>query len=171
MQAGYSVHLANTSAIKPYEGLKYTDDPHEARRLAHLLRLNILPEGYIQRGKATPKTATNILPGPSLKPPILPFGSIRRSDGFISARRPRPTPSSPSRRWRTSSREPVTMSCVIRSRLTWIRPSHERINGLAETASQHIGVWRKTRGLIGGCLILFISPRMRVSGLTDAPLA
>jgi transposase len=47
MQAGYRVHLANTAAIKRYEGLKYTDDRHDARWLAHLLRLNILPEGYI----------------------------------------------------------------------------------------------------------------------------
>jgi transposase len=54
MEAGYSVHLANTSAIKQYEGLKYTDDPHDARWLAHLLRLNILPEGYIYPKAARP---------------------------------------------------------------------------------------------------------------------
>jgi len=47
MEAGYGVHLANTSAIKQYEGLKYTDDKSDARFLAHLLRLGILPEGYI----------------------------------------------------------------------------------------------------------------------------
>lgn len=47
MDSGYRVHLANTAAIKQYEGLKYTDDAHDARWLAHLLRLNILPEGYI----------------------------------------------------------------------------------------------------------------------------
>ena len=47
MEAGYRVHLANTAAIKQYEGLKHTDDRHDARWLAHLLRLNILPEGYI----------------------------------------------------------------------------------------------------------------------------
>jgi len=47
MEADYRVHLANTAAIKQYEGLKHTDDRHDARWLAHLLRLNILPEGYI----------------------------------------------------------------------------------------------------------------------------
>ena len=47
MEAGYGVHLANTAAIQQYEGLKHTDDRHDARWLAHLLRLNILPEGYI----------------------------------------------------------------------------------------------------------------------------
>jgi len=47
MEAGYRLHLANTAAIKQYEGLKHTDDRHDARWLAHLLRLNILPEGYI----------------------------------------------------------------------------------------------------------------------------
>jgi transposase len=47
MESGYRVHLANTAAIQQYEGLKHTDDRHDARWLAHLLRLNILPEGYI----------------------------------------------------------------------------------------------------------------------------
>ncbi len=44
---GYKIHLANPSAIKQYEGLKHTDDRWDAFWLAHLLRLNILPEGYI----------------------------------------------------------------------------------------------------------------------------
>ena len=47
--AGYRVHLANTAAIKQYAGLKHTDDHSDARWLAHLLRLGILPEGYIYR--------------------------------------------------------------------------------------------------------------------------
>jgi transposase len=45
--AGYRVHLTNTWAAQQYEGLKYTDDRHDARWLAHLLALGILPEGYI----------------------------------------------------------------------------------------------------------------------------
>ena len=44
---GYTVHLANPSAIKQYEGLKHTDDTWDSFWLAHMLRLNILPEGYI----------------------------------------------------------------------------------------------------------------------------
>jgi len=47
MEAGYLVHLVNTAAVKRYEGLKYTDDHHDARYLAHLLRLGILPTGHI----------------------------------------------------------------------------------------------------------------------------
>ena len=47
MGAGYKVHLANPSAIKQYEGLKHTDDRHDAFFLAHMLALGILPEGYI----------------------------------------------------------------------------------------------------------------------------
>jgi transposase len=47
LDAGYQVHLANTAAIKQYEGLKATNDRDDARWLAHLLRLGILPEGYI----------------------------------------------------------------------------------------------------------------------------
>jgi transposase len=47
MEQGHRVHLANTSAIQQYEGLKYTDDHSDARWLAHILRLGVLPEGYI----------------------------------------------------------------------------------------------------------------------------
>jgi transposase len=45
--AGYRVHLANASAIKQYEGLKRIGDEADAAHLAHLLRLGLLPEGYI----------------------------------------------------------------------------------------------------------------------------
>jgi len=47
MDAGYRVHLANTAAIVQYSGLKYADDDSDARWLATLLRLGVLPEGYI----------------------------------------------------------------------------------------------------------------------------
>ena len=45
--AGYRVHLANTAAMKRYEGLKRSGDESDAAQLAHLLRLGILPTGYI----------------------------------------------------------------------------------------------------------------------------
>lgn len=45
--AGFDVRLANTIALKQYNGLKYTDDKTDARYLAHVFRLGILPEGYI----------------------------------------------------------------------------------------------------------------------------
>jgi len=47
MSRGYRVHLANPSAMRVYEGRKHTDDRDDAFWLAELLRLGILPEGYI----------------------------------------------------------------------------------------------------------------------------
>ena len=47
MEAGYHVHLANPAAMQQYAGLKYTNDDTDARWLAHLLRLELLPTGYI----------------------------------------------------------------------------------------------------------------------------
>jgi len=46
-ERGYKMHLANPSAIKQYEGLKHTDDKWDSFWLAHMKRLDILPEGYI----------------------------------------------------------------------------------------------------------------------------
>lgn len=45
--AGFVVKLANTGAIKKYDGLKHSGDEADARQLAHLLRLGILPTGTI----------------------------------------------------------------------------------------------------------------------------
>jgi transposase len=47
MAAGHSIHLANTTAIKQYDGLKHRGDESDARHLAHVLRLGLLPEGHI----------------------------------------------------------------------------------------------------------------------------
>ena len=47
MAEGYDVKLANTVAMKRYDGLKYSDDETDAAHLAHMLRLGILPTGYI----------------------------------------------------------------------------------------------------------------------------
>ncbi|WP_213309011.1 IS110 family transposase [Paraburkholderia sacchari] len=47
MSDGYRVHLANPAAIRQYEGLKYSGDFTDAAHLAQLLRLGLLPEGYI----------------------------------------------------------------------------------------------------------------------------
>lgn len=47
MDTGYTVHLAHAAALPQYSGLKHSDDPHDARWLAHLLRLGLLPTGYI----------------------------------------------------------------------------------------------------------------------------
>jgi len=74
MEQGHRVHLANTAAIQQYEGLKYTDDHSDARWLAHILRLGVLPEGYIypkeeravrdllrKRGQMVRQRTTNLL--------------------------------------------------------------------------------------------------------------
>jgi transposase len=47
MENSYKVHLANPAAIQQYKGKKHTGDKDDAFWLAHLLRLGILPEGYI----------------------------------------------------------------------------------------------------------------------------
>lgn len=47
VESGFKVHLANPAAMQQYSGLKHTDDKTDARWLAHVLRLGILPEGYI----------------------------------------------------------------------------------------------------------------------------
>lgn len=46
-EEGYHMHLANPSKIQQYSGMKYSDDKHDAFWLAEMLRLGILPEGYI----------------------------------------------------------------------------------------------------------------------------
>jgi transposase len=45
--AGFDVQLVNTAAVKQYDGLKYSGDFSDARHLAHLMRLGVLPTGYI----------------------------------------------------------------------------------------------------------------------------
>lgn len=51
--AGFEVRLVNTAAVKQYNGLKHTGDFSDARHLAHLLRLGILPTGiYPRQGRA-----------------------------------------------------------------------------------------------------------------------
>ena len=47
MESGFKVHLANTAAIQQYSGLKHGDDDSDANWLATMLRLDILPTGYI----------------------------------------------------------------------------------------------------------------------------
>lgn len=54
MDAGYKVHLANPAGIQKYKGLKHSNDAYDSFWLAHLLRLNILPEGYIYPKKDRP---------------------------------------------------------------------------------------------------------------------
>src|SRR3990172_5526600 len=54
MAEGYKVHLANPVAIEKYSGLKHADDKHDAFWRAEMLRLGILPEGYISPKEERP---------------------------------------------------------------------------------------------------------------------
>ena len=44
---GYEMHLASPTKIQQYSGLKHSDDKDDAFWLAEMLRLKILPEGYV----------------------------------------------------------------------------------------------------------------------------
>src|SRR5512143_879483 len=54
MEEGYKAHLANTTKIQKYSGLKHSDDQHDAFWLAEMLRLGFLPEGYIYPKEGRP---------------------------------------------------------------------------------------------------------------------
>ena len=45
--SGYKTLLVNTTAVQQYNGIKHTNDFTDALWLAHLMRLGILPTGYI----------------------------------------------------------------------------------------------------------------------------
>lgn len=47
MEAGYRVQLVNTAKVPQYAGVKHSNDEDDAFHLAHLMRLGILPTGYI----------------------------------------------------------------------------------------------------------------------------
>lgn len=47
LKHGFPIRHVNTAAIQQYEGLKHTDDPYDAWWLSHMMRLGILPTGYI----------------------------------------------------------------------------------------------------------------------------
>ncbi|MGZ5528232.1 MAG: IS110 family RNA-guided transposase, partial [Limisphaerales bacterium] len=51
---GYDVVLANPAQMEQYNGLKHTDDKSDAFFLAEMLRLKILPTGYICDRKLRP---------------------------------------------------------------------------------------------------------------------
>src|SRR5215510_8755244 len=106
MEKGYRLHLANTAAIQQYSGLKYTDDHSDARWLAHLLRLGVLPEGYIypkeeravrdllrKRGQLVHQRTANLLSiqslisrttGNSISAQYIKALNIQRVDGVFS---------------------------------------------------------------------------------------
>jgi hypothetical protein len=52
--AGYELRLVNATAVQTYSVLKYTGDKHDVRWLVHLLRLQILPTGYLYPRETRP---------------------------------------------------------------------------------------------------------------------
>lgn len=54
IESGFSMHLVNTTAVASYSGLKHSDDEDDARWLAHLMRLGILPTGFIYPKETRP---------------------------------------------------------------------------------------------------------------------
>jgi transposase len=54
MDEGYRVYLANPTKMQKYSGLKYGDDEDDAFWLAEMLRLGILPVGYIYPKESRP---------------------------------------------------------------------------------------------------------------------
>ena len=54
MEAGYDLHLANPAGMQKYSGLKHCDDSSDALWLAEMLRLEVLPEGYIYPRETRP---------------------------------------------------------------------------------------------------------------------
>ena len=53
-EAGYPVVLANPAKMDQYSGIKHADDSSDAFFIAELLRLGILPTGYIYDAKLRP---------------------------------------------------------------------------------------------------------------------
>jgi transposase len=51
---GYQVVLANPARMQPYSGKKHTDDISDAYFLAELLRLDLLPTGYLYDRRTRP---------------------------------------------------------------------------------------------------------------------
>ena len=47
IESGYNVKLANPAAMQQYTGLKFSDDHSDARWIAKMIALKILPTGYI----------------------------------------------------------------------------------------------------------------------------
>lgn len=47
MDHDYKMHLANPTAFQQYKGLKHSNDHDDALWLAQMLRLGVLPQGYI----------------------------------------------------------------------------------------------------------------------------
>src|SRR5260370_31214417 len=54
MKDGSCVHMANRAEIRQYDGLKYSGDFAAVAYLAQLLRLGLLPEGYIYPAQGRP---------------------------------------------------------------------------------------------------------------------
>ena len=73
MDNGYTVHLANPAAIQQYKGLKRIDDERSALWLANLLRLGILPAGYIYPKEERSHPGSSPEKASARKTPYIPY--------------------------------------------------------------------------------------------------
>lgn len=162
MEEGHKVHLANTSAIQQYEGLKYTDDPDDARWLAHLLRLGVLPQGHIYPKHQRPVRDLLRKRGQMVRQRTMNLLSIenlfsRNTGGSISANRVK----------RLSSHEveslfPDTdLALAIKANLAMLECADEQIKRLEQTVHERVKLkpeykLLKTVPGIGGILALTI---------------
>ena len=96
--AQYRVHLAHPTAIKPYSGLEHGDDDSDARWLAELLRLGILPEGTAWGARPAAQVQPVGAPSHGAHSEHPELGATLYRGGGSAARR---SSTGPSKRWRS----------------------------------------------------------------------
>lgn len=139
MDEGHKVHLANTSAIQQYEGLKYTDDQDDARWLAHLLRLGVLPQGHIYPKQKRPVRDLLRKRGQMVRQRTMNLLSIqnlfsRNTGGSISANRVKRLSSH-----QVESLFPDTdLALAIQANLAMLECADEQIERLEKTVLERV---------------------------------
>jgi transposase len=162
MDQGHKVHLANTSAIQQYEGLKYTDDEDDARWLAHLLRLGVLPQGYIYPKQERPVRDLLRKRGQMVRQRTMNLLSIqnlfsRNTGGSISANRVKRLQSHDVE----SLFAEADLALAIQANLAMLGCADEQIERLEKTVLERVKLkpeykWLKTAPGIGEILALTI---------------
>lgn len=131
--------MANTSAIQQYEGLKYTDDQYDARWLAHLLRLGVLPQGHIYPKQHRPVRDLLRKRGQMVRQRTMNLLSIenlfsRNTGGSVSANRVKRLHSE-----EVQSLVPDTdLALAIQANLAMLQCADEQIELLEKTISERV---------------------------------
>jgi transposase len=141
-EAGYPVMLVNTSKVRQYEGLKHTDDRHDAFWLAHQMRLGILPTGYIypkaqravrdllrERRRLVRQRTTNVL---STQSTLWRHTAIKLPSHVILGERARDSKSS----WPTVTDANVELG--IRAHCATIEVLNKQIECIERTVLEHL---------------------------------